>query len=140
MSSTPRIQPPQSVLLAQAATKKSQIEVCEQQISAINLRVYKLTQSFNTNAAKLQQKINKVQFSRPRGNPANQWPHRPMCIRVQLFYEIKEAKEQKLSRDKDLLKQTYDHKRAILSAQKLSLENAQFDLESELRQVNIQLH
>ena len=130
----------QQSLKEQVATKKIQIEDIVQKISTLTHRIFSLSQKFNHEAAKIQQKITKVQFSRPRGNPANQWPHRPMTNRVQTFYQSKERKETRLRQQKDLLKQTFDHDRAILTCEKQVLANAQFDLESQIRILNIQIH
>ena len=130
----------QLVLRQNLEEKKTQLEVIEQQILAINQKICKLSQKFNHDAAKIQKKITKVQFSRPRGNPANQWPHCPMTNRVQIFYQAKERKETMLRQQKDLLKQTFDHSRAILTCERQTLVNAQFDLESQIRILNIQIH
>ena len=62
----------QQNLIEQLAFKNFQIEDIVQKISALSLRIVRLSQNFYRDAAKIQQKINKVQFSRPRGNPANQ--------------------------------------------------------------------
>ena len=130
----------QQNLRRQVATKELQIEDIVQKISALTHRILSLSQKFNHDAAKIQKKITKVQFSRPRGNPANQWPHCPMTNRVQIFYQAKERKETMLRQQKDLLKQTFDHSRAILTCERQTLVNAQFDLESQIRILNIQIH
>ena len=62
MSSQPKLQD-------QLNTKKVQLEVTVQKILSIGQNIHQLTQIFHTEAAKLQAKITKVQFSRPRGNP-----------------------------------------------------------------------
>ena len=130
----------QQSLREQVAAKKTQIEDIVLKISALSLRIHNLSVKYNIEAVKIQRKITKVQFSRPRGNPANQWPHRPMTNRVQLFYQSKERKETRLRQEKDLLKQTFDHSKAILTCEKNVLINAQFDLESQVRILNIRIH
>ena len=120
----------QLVLSQQLEEKKAQLEDIVHQISAINLKICKLSQKFTKEAGKIQKRLSKVQFSRPRGNPANQWTHRPMTNRVQAFYQSKERKETRLRQEKDLLKQTFDHNRAVLTHEKNILANSQFDLES----------
>ena len=70
--------------------KKVQLVLIDHNISLIVLQIRKLSLKFYKEDAKVQQKINKVQFSRPRGNPANQWPHTPMTNRVRAFYQVKE--------------------------------------------------
>ena len=130
----------QQILREQVATKRLQIEDIVHKISALTLRIHCLSQKFNLDAAKIQQRINKVQFSRPRGNPANQWPHCPMTIRVQIFYQSKERKETRLRQQKDALRQTFDHSRAILTCEKQTLVNAKFDLESQIQILNIRIH
>ena len=120
--------------------KTAEIEVIQHNISLILVKIHKLSQKFYKEDTKIQHKINKVQFSRPRGNPANQWPHTPMTSRVRVFYQIKERKETELRKSKDLLKQTFDHERAILFSQRLVLENAQRDIESQIRLITLQLH
>ena len=122
----------QQTLREEVARKGLEIEEIEAKISALTLRILRLSQKFNYDAAKIQQRITKVQFSRPRGNPANQWPHRPMTSRVRSFYQSKERKETRLRQQKDLLKQTFDHSRAILTCEKQALVNAKFDLESQI--------
>ena len=130
----------QQSLREQVATKEIQITDIVEKISTLNLRISILSEKFNHEAAKIQQKITKVQFSRPRGNPANQWPHCPMTHRVQTFYQSKERKETRLRQQKDLLKQTFDHDKAILTCERQVLANAKFDLESQIRILNIQIH
>ena len=130
----------QQNLREQLAFKNFQIEDIVQKISALSLRIVQLSQKFYRDAAKIQQKINKVQFSRPRGNPANQWPHCPMTNRVRAFYLSKERKETQLRQDKDLLKQTFDHSKAILTCERLVLENEKSNIESQIRQIRIQLN
>ena len=70
----------QQNLRDQLNAKKVQLEVIVQKILSIVRNIHQLTQIFSIEAAKLQHKISKVQFSRPRGQPANQWPHAPMTI------------------------------------------------------------
>ena len=77
----------------QLAAKSTQVQIIVQQIDNINQCIHKLSQKFNSESGKLQHRINKVQFSRPRGNPSNQWPHCPMTDRVRAFYVNKEHKE-----------------------------------------------
>ena len=129
----------QQGLREQVTLKELQIEVIVNQISALNLNILNLTQRYNFVSDKLNRKITKVQFSRPRGNPANQWPHCPMTPRIQAFYESKERKESKFRQEKDLLKQTFDHDRAVLTSERHALSSAQFDLESQIRILKIQI-
>ena len=128
------------LLREQVTIKEAQIQGIVQKISALNLSIFQLSQKYYREADKVQRKITKVQFSRPRGNPANQWPHQPMTPRVQAFYQSKERKESRLRREKDLLKQTFDHSKAILTCQRQVLTNEQFDLESQIRILKIQIH
>ena len=93
----------------QLAAKTSQVDDIVHQISTIQLSINKLSQKFNCESVKLQQKINKVQFSVPRGNPSNQWPHCPMSSRTRAFHQIKDRKERDLRNKKDFIKQEYDH-------------------------------
>ena len=104
------------------------------------LSIYKLTQKFNIDDGKIQQCLNEVQASRPRGNPAYQWPHRPMTQRLRAFYQAKEGKERSLWQDKNLLRQVFDHDRAILTCQRSTFSNAEHDIESQIRILKIQLH
>ena len=53
----------------QLAAKSNQVQVLVQQIDNIEQNIHKLSQKFRSESAKLQHRINKVQFSRPRGNP-----------------------------------------------------------------------
>ena len=129
----------QQSLREQVSSKKVQIEDIDNKITALSLRILNLTQKYNFESLKIQRKITRVQFSRPRGNPANQWPHCPMTNRVQAFYQSKERKETRLRQEKELLKQTFDHSRAILTCEKNVLANAKFDLESQIRILNIQI-
>ena len=119
----------QQGLLEQVNLKEIQIEDIVHKVSAINLRIQNLSLKYNRDSFKIQLQITKGQFSRPRGNPANQWPHRPMTPRIQAFYQSKERKESRLRQEKDLLKQTFDHGKAILTCERQVLANAQFDLE-----------
>ena len=130
----------QQSLTEQATLKRTQIEDIVHKVSALTTKIFNLSQKYQSDAAKIQRKITKVQFSRPRGNPANQWPHRPMTNRVQAFYQAKERRETRLRQGQDLLKQTFDHSRAILTCEKQALLNSKFDLESQIRIINIQLH
>ena len=102
--------------------------------------ICQLTQVFRDGSNKLQSKIDQIQFKRPRGNPANQFPHVPMTDRIRQFYQKKAAKETALRKDKDLLTQTYNHERAILTSPRTKLENQQMDIESEIRIIKIKLH
>ena len=129
----------QQSLKEQVDTKKTEIDEIAQKISALTHRIHTLSVKYNIEAAKVQRKITKVQFSRPRGNPANQWPHRPMTHRIQAFYQAKERKETSLRQQKDLLKQTFDHSRAIMTCEQNILANAKFDLESQVRILSIQI-
>ena len=130
----------QQNLRDQLTAKKLQVRDIQEKVSAIELSLNQLSRIFFNDSNKIQQKITRVQFSRPRGNPANQWPHCPMTSRVRSFYQAKEHKERELRKSKDLLKQVFDHNRAILTSKRLILENEQFDIESQIRLVLIQLH
>ena len=116
-------------LKEQVTSKELQLEVISNKISSLNLQILNLSQKYNFDADKLQRKITKVQFSQPRGNPANQWPHCPMTPRIQAFHQSKGRKESRLRQEKDMLKQTFDHGKAILTCERQVLANAQFDLE-----------
>ena len=96
----------QHSLRQQLSKKEAQLEVIVQKISAANLNIYKLSQKFYIEAAKIQQSLSKVQASRPRGNPANQWPHRPMTPSLRGFFQAKENKERKLWQKKKKKKST----------------------------------
>ena len=135
-----RVKLSQKALTENLAVKRSQIEDLEQKISGINISIHRLSQKFHQEAAKIQHKITKIQFSRPRGNPAHHWPHRPMTSQVRAFYQVKDRKEGELRRSQNLLKQTFDHDKALLTSSRLVLESALFDLESQVRLINIQLH
>ena len=89
-------------LREQLDSKKVQLEVIEQNISSLALKIRKLSLKFYKEDGKVQHKINKIQFSRPRGNPTNQWPHTPMTSRVRAFYQIKERKETELRQSQDI--------------------------------------
>ena len=130
----------QNALKQQLSEKEEQLEDLVLRISAVVVKINKLSQKFFREAAKIQQRLNKVQSSRPRGNPANQWPHRPITGRISAFYQAKENKERKLWQDKDLLRQVFDHNRAILTSQKLILTNAEHDIKSQIRLLKIQIH
>ena len=132
--------PSQLILREQVALKNAQIDDIVSKISALTHCILNLSLKYNRDAAKLQRQITKVQFSRPRGNHANQWPHPPMTSRVQAFYQAKERKETRLRQEADLLKQTFDHSKAIMTCERNVLANAQFDLESQVRILNIQIH
>ena len=97
----------QQFLREQVTIKDAQIEDLVHKISPLNLRILRLSQKYNREADKIQRKITKVQFSRPRGNPANQWPHRPMTPRVQVFYQTKESKEFKTTTGKGFIKANF---------------------------------
>ena len=130
----------QQCLRQQVTLKEAQIVDIVDKISELTTRINNLSQKYNRDAFKIQQKITKVQFSRPRGNPANQWPHCPITPRLQAFYQSKERRESRLRQEKDLLKQSYDHSRSILTCQRQALANAQYDLESQIRILKIQIH
>ena len=130
----------QQCLRQQVTLKEAQIVDIVDKISELTTRINNLSQKYNRDAFKIQQKITKVQFSRPRGNPANQWPHCPITPRLQAFYQSKERRESRLRQEKDLLKQSYDHSRSILTCQRQALANTQFDLESQIRILKIQIH
>ena len=122
------------------STKELQLQSIYQKISSLVLQICKLSLKFYKEDAKIHRKIVKVQFSRPRGNPANQWPHSPMTSRVRAFYQIKEQKETELRQTQALLKQTFHHNKAILINQRQELANAQSNIESQIRLLKIQLH
>ena len=127
-------------LREQLDAKKVQVESIVHKISVIVLSIQKLSQKLFKETAKIQHKINKVQFSRPRGNPANQWPHCPMTSRVHAFYQIKDRKERDLHIHKDLFKHIFNHDKAFLTSRRQVLENEQRDIECQVRIINIQLH
>ena len=130
----------QIALRQQLGERQVQLENIVKKISAVNLTIYKLTLKFNKEANKIQQQLNRVLASRPRGNPANQWPHRPMTNRLSAFYQVKERKERELWQKKSLLRQVFDHERAILTSQRLVLTNSEHDIESQIRIIKIQIH
>ena len=101
-------------LVCELLSKQTRLEVVTTQILGINDEIQKITFQFNTQANKIQSRISKVQLSRPRGNPANYWPHCPMTPRVNLFYQAKERKEKLLSQSQVNLKLTFEHNRAII--------------------------
>ena len=119
--------------------KQTRHEELTQQILVINVDLQKITLQFNTEANRIQSRITKIQFSRPRGNPANYWPHRPMTNRIHLFYQAKEKKESSIRHNKEMLKLTFEHDRAILTSLKLVLINKQSDLTSQIRLIRIRL-
>ena len=123
----------------QLAAKQVLNEDISQKISGINLQIYVMSQKFFSEAAKIQNHITKVQLSRPRGNPAYQWPHCAITPRIRNFYRNKELKERELWSKRDQLKQTYDHEKAILTTQRRVLEDEQFDAESQIRILLIQI-
>ena len=110
------------------------------QLSEIYLKIRVMSQQFYSDANKLHCKITKVQLSRPRGSQANQWPHCPMSLRVQQFYQAKDIKERALWTKKDNLRRLFDHEKAILTSQTLQLENLILDYEAKIRQLNIQIN
>ena len=124
----------------QLVAKNTQVQVIVQQINNINLAIHRLTEKFNVESNKLQHRIDKVQFSRPRGNPSNYWPHSPMTDRIRAFYVIKERKESDLRRVKDSKRQTFDHEKAILTSRLLPLTKDKHELESQIKKINIQLN
>ena len=130
----------QLVLRQQLQEKTAQLEVIVLEISAISQKILKLSQKFTKEAVKIQKRLSKVQASRHRGNPANQWPHRPMTSSLRAFYQAKEGKERSLWQDKNLLRQVFDHDRAILTCQRSTFSNAEHDIESQIRILKIQLH
>ena len=129
-----------SVLKEQLKTKMCLIQDITLKISVIVIRVNKLSQNFLKESARIQRKINKVQFSRPRGNHANQWPHRPMTSNIRAFYQIKARKERDLLTSKDLIQHVFNHDKAILTSEQQALENEKRDIESQIRQIRIQLN
>ena len=80
----------QNALKQQLSEKEEQLEDIVLRISAVVVKISKLSQNFFREAAKIQRSLNKVQASRPRGNPANQWPHRPITGRISAFYQAKD--------------------------------------------------
>ena len=76
----------QLALSQQLAEKEVQLQEIEHQVSNINLKISKLSQKFFIEANKIQTRINRVQASRPRGNPANHWPHRPITNSFSLLF------------------------------------------------------
>ena len=130
----------QQSLIEQVTSREIQIEDLVNKISTLTLHIHQLSQKYHHNAVKIQRKLTKVQFSRPRGNPSNQWPHCPMTPRIRAFYQSKERKESRIRQEQDLLKQTFDHSKAILASERHVLVNAKFDLESQIRIIKIQIH
>ena len=130
----------QLALQQQLGEKEAQLADVVHKLSIINLNIHKLTQKFNIEAQRIHRRISKVQASRPRGNPANQWPHRPMTSRINAFYQAKEDKEHLLWQKKDLLRQVFNHDRAILTSQRSVLTNTEHDIESQIRILKIQIH
>ena len=126
-------------LVCELLSKQTRLEVVTTQILEINDEIQKITFQFNTQAHKIQSRISKVQLSRPRGNPANYWPHCPMTPRINLFYQAKERKEKLLSQSKEILKLTFEHNRAIIINRKLILINEQSDIESQIKLIRIRL-
>ena len=118
-------------------TRQDEIACIQAKISSIDIELFKLTQNFHIQAGKLQRQINKVQFSRPRGNPANIWPHRPMTTRVRQFYQAKEGCETFLRNNMDLLKLSFDHSKAIITSKKAILESELSDTESQIKLLKI---
>ena len=82
----------QTALRQQLAERESQLEVIAHKISTIILKISKLSRKFFIEADRIQQRINKVQASRPRGNPATQWPHRPISSAISAFLHQKRIK------------------------------------------------
>ena len=124
----------------QLATKNVQLQVIVHQIDTIKKNIYKLSQKFLSESAKLQNRINKVQFSRPRGNPSNQWPHCPMTNRIHIFHQNKERKLKDLYKTKDLKRQTFDHEKALLTSKRSTLEAEKKEIQSQVKLINIQLN
>ena len=118
-------------------TKQIRVSEIQEKLSSLNSQLHNLSRKFHIEAGKLQQQIQKVQFSRPRGNPANYWPHRPMTTRIQLFYEAKERRESFLRKNKDILKLSFDHSKAIITSEKKILDSELFDLESQMRLLKV---
>ena len=123
----------------QLREKEAQLEEVVHQIAAVNLKISKLSHKFFNEDGRVQQRLNRVQASRPRGNPANQWPHRPITDNLRAFYQSKENKERQLWQKKDLLRQVFDHNRAILVSQRLALTNSEHDIQSQIRLLRIQI-
>ena len=130
----------QLALRQQLEEKEAQLEVTVHKISVINQKNFKLTQKFTVEAGKIQKRLSKLQASRPRGNPANQWPHRPITDNLRAFYQSKENKERQLWQKKDLLRQVFDHNRAILVSQRSVLTNSEHDIQSQIRLLRIQIN
>ena len=131
---------PNNSLSNDLQSKQARHDALTQQISLLLVDIHRLTVKFSSESNKLQIKISKVQFSRPRGNPANYWPHRPMTNRIRLFYQAKENKEKLLRQNQELVKLTFKHNRAILVHHKLVLLNEQSDLESQIKLIKIRLN
>ena len=93
--------------------KNTQIDLIVHQISLILSSIHRLSLKFNSESAKVKHRINKVSSSMPRGNPRNQWPHRPMTERIRAFYQIKDRKESQLWNSKSRLRLVFDHEKAI---------------------------
>ena len=130
----------QLALRQQLEEKEAQLEVTVHKISVINQKNFKLTQKFTVEAGKIQKRLSKLQASRPRGNPANQWPHRPMTSNLRAFYQAKETKERAIWQSQSLLQQVFDHDKAILTSQRSVLSIAEHDLEFQIQLIKIKLH
>ena len=52
---------------------------------------------------KIDASIAKTQSSRPKGNPANKWPHTTMSKTDNKFWTSKEARERKLYAEREVL-------------------------------------
>ena len=124
----------------QLEAKKCLAQSITVKITAIELSIYKLSQKFYSENAKIQHKITKVQFSKPKGNQANQWPHCPMTPRIRSFYQIKDRKECDLRKRKELLHHIFNHDKAILTSEKQALVNEESDIRSQIRIIKIRLN
>ena len=122
------------------AAKNTQIGSTVQQISIVLSSISRLSQRFSSDSAKAQQKINKVQFSRPRGNPHKQWPHCPMTERIRAFHQVKDRKERDLWNNKSMLRQVFDHEKAILTSKRAVLETEKHDIQCQIKQIRIRLN
>ena len=80
---------PRNLLREELQAKQVQLAAILKDISTIVIKIHKLSQKYYKEDAKISHKLVKIQFSRPRGNPANYWPHTPMTPRVRAFYQNK---------------------------------------------------
>ena len=133
------INDPTANLSRDLLSKQTHLAAVTHQITTININIQALTHKFNIEANKIKAKLTRVQLSRPTGNPANYWPHRPMTNRINLFYQTKERKVSSLTQRQEMLTLTFEHNRAILLSQKLALNSEQSDIESQIKLIRIRL-